>query len=259
VSELTKEYHMPLLEHLEELRKRIIRSIIALVLGVALAFGFKDYLLYILVVPLNGRELITLSPTESFMTTLKVAGYAGMILASPVIIYQIWAFMAPGLKSKEKRVIYFASFFTTILFLIGIVFAWYVVLPRGLDFLLNYQADYFNQQLQADQYFSFVTMFLLGFGIIFETPVMILTLARLGIVNTRMLRKNRKYAILIGAILSAALTPGQDIFSMLMMAIPFLLLFEISVLASRFVQRTKASKDDEEIELADDSAGDTAG
>jgi len=249
---------MPLLEHLEELRKRIIRSIIALTVGVVLSFVFKSYLLQILVVPLNGKELITLSPTESFMTVLKVAGYAGMILASPVIIYQTWAFVAPGLRSKERRVVYFASFFTTILFLIGIIFAWYVVLPRGLDFLLNYQADYFNQQLQADQYFSFVTMFLLGFGIIFETPVMILTLARLGIVNTRMLKKNRKYAVLIGAILSAALTPGQDIFSMLMMAIPFLLLFEVSVLASRFVQKSKRSREGEEIELEDGSDGDAA-
>jgi sec-independent protein translocase protein TatC len=251
---------MSLIEHLEELRKRIIRSIIALTAGVILAFAFKSYLLQILVAPLNGRELITLSPTESFMTVLKVAGYAGMILASPVIIFQIWAFVAPGLKSKERRVIYFASFFTTVLFLVGIFFAWYMVLPRGLDVLLNYQGDYFNQHLQADQYFSLVSVFLLGFGIIFETPVMILTLARLGIVNTRMLRKNRKYAILVGTILSAALTPGQDMFSMLMMAVPFLLLFEVSVLASRFVQKSKRIKDEvEEIEVEDGSAGDAAG
>ena len=251
---------MSLLEHLEELRKRIIRSIIALTIAVILCFAFKSWLLDLLIAPLpEGAQLITLSPTESFMTTLRVSGYAGLIIASPVIIYQTWAFVAPGLRAKEKRVIYYASFFTTLLFLFGIFFAWYVVLPRGLDFLLNYQGDFYNPMLQADKYFTFVAMFLLGFGIIFETPVMILTLTWMGIVNTKMLRTNRKYALLIGVILSAALTPGQDIFSMLMMAVPFLLLFEFSVLASRFVQRPKGAEKEEDVEIPDGSAGDAAG
>ncbi|MHB8792775.1 MAG: twin-arginine translocase subunit TatC [Thermoleophilia bacterium] len=228
---------MSLIGHLEELRKRIIISFVALCVGMIICFVFKGFLLELLTSPLGDKKLITLSPTESFMTVFKVAGYAGMIVASPVIIYQIWAFVAPGLRSKEKRVIFFATFFTTLLFLAGVAFSWKFVLPRTLDFLLNYESDVFNQQVQSSQYFTFVAMFMLGFGIIFETPAMILTLVRMGVVDPKVLRKKRKYAILAGVIVSAALTPGQDLFSMLAMAVPFVLLFEISLVLSRFVKR----------------------
>ncbi len=231
---------MSLIGHLEELRKRIIISVVALAVGMAICFIFKSWLLQFMISPLGDKKLLTLSPTESFMTVFKVAAYGGMIIASPVIIYQIWAFVAPGLKTKEKRVVIFATLFTTILFLCGIAFAWYLVLPRGLGFLLNYEDQVFNQQVQASKYFTFVAFFLLGFGLIFELPAMILTLVRVGIVDARMLRKNRKYAILIGAVASAALTPGQDMFSMLAMAIPFWLLFEISLLLSRFVKKPQS-------------------
>lgn len=228
---------MSLIGHLEELRKRIIISFAALCVGVIICFIFKGFLLELLTEPLGDKKLITLSPTESFMTVFKVSGYAGMMIASPVIIYQIWAFVAPGLRAKEKRVIFFATFFTTLLFLVGVVFAWRFVLPRTLDFLLNYESDVFNQQVQSSQYFTFVAMFMLGFGIIFELPAMILTLVRLGIVEPKVLRKKRKYAILVGVIASAALTPGQDLFSMLAMAVPFVLLYEISLILCRFVKR----------------------
>lgn len=250
---------MSLIGHLEELRKRILISFAALCVGVIICFIFKGFLMALLTAPLGDKKLITLSPTESFMTVFKVAGYAGMIIASPVIIYQIWAFVAPGLRSKEKRVIFFATFFTTILFLAGVAFAWSLVLPRTLDFLLTYEDDIFNQQVQASKYFTFVAMFMLGFGIIFELPSMILTLVRMGVVDPKVLRKKRKYAILVGAIVSAALTPGQDPFSMLAMAIPFVLLFELSLILSRFVKRPV--RDDEVVEVDDDKpdAGETAG
>lgn len=238
---------MSLIGHLEELRKRIIISFAALCVGVIVCFIFKGLLLELLTAPLGDKKLITLSPTESFMTVFKVSGYAGMMIASPVIIYQIWAFVAPGLRSKEKRVIFFATFFTTILFLAGVAFAWQFVLPRTLDFLLNYESDVFNQQVQSSQYFTFVAMFMLGFGIIFELPAMILTLVRMGIVDPKVLRKKRKYAILVGVIVSAALTPGQDLFSMLAMAIPFVLLYEISLVLSRFVKRPARASDTTEV------------
>lgn len=244
---------MSIIEHLEELRKRIIISAIALVVGMAVCFIFKSWLLQFLITPLGDKKLITLSPTESFMTVFKVAGYGGMILASPVIIFQIWAFVAPGLQTKEKRVIVFSTLFTTLLFLAGIAFAWYLVLPRGLDFLLGYEDEVFNQQVQAASYFTFVAFFLLGFGLIFELPAMILSLVRVGIVDTKMLKKNRKYAIVIGAVVSAALTPGQDLFSMLAMAIPFILLFEISLFLSRFIKRPEKPK--AESEVLDETAG----
>ena len=173
-----------------------------------------------------------------------------MSLAAPVISDQFWAFVARGLKTKEKRVVAVAALFTTVLVFVGIAFAWYIVLPRALNFLLNYEDEVFNQQVQASKYFTFVAFSLLGSGLIFELPAMILTLVRVGIVDTKFLRKNRKYAILIGSIASAALTPGQDLFSMLAMAIPFVLLFEISVILSRFVRRPK--KDEEPADIIDD-------
>jgi len=239
---------MSLIEHLEELRKRIIISVVALAVTTVGAFICKSYLLAFLVAPLNGKQLITLAPAESFMTTFKVSAYAGVIAASPVIIYQIWAFVAPGLKSKEKHVVLYAAVFTTILFLSGVAFAWWLVLPRGLDFLLNYQSDYFNQQVQASKYFSFVAMFLLGFGIIFELPALLLTLARLGIVNSKQLARNRRYAILAGAVISAILTPTQDAISMMAMAVPFVFLYEISIHLSRLVQKRKQERSAEVVE-----------
>jgi sec-independent protein translocase protein TatC len=239
---------MSLIEHLEELRKRIIISVVALAVTTAGAFICKSYLLAFLVAPLNGKQLITLAPAESFMTAFKVSAYVGVIAASPIIIYQIWAFVAPGLKSKEKHVVLYAAAFTTILFLSGVAFAWWLVLPRGLDFLLNYQSDYFNQQVQASKYFSFVAMFLLGFGIIFELPALLLTLARLGIVNSKQLAKNRRYAILAGAVISAFLTPTQDVISMMAMAVPFVFLYEISIHLSRLVQKRKQERSAEVVE-----------
>jgi len=228
---------MSLVGHLEELRKRLMISIGALAVGMTVCFIFKGFLLDILIDPLGDRKLITLTPTESFMTVFKVAGYVGMMLVSPVIIYQIWAFVAPGLKSKEKHVILYAAIFTSILFLCGVAFAWYLVLPRALDFLLTYQGDFFNQQVQASTYFSFVALFMLGFGLIFELPALLLTLVRLGVVTPEKLARNRKYAILAGSILSAALTPSQDFFSILAMAVPFYVLYEASIHLGKLVQR----------------------
>lgn len=233
---------MSLIAHLDELRKRIIIAVFALAAGMAGCFALKGPLLSLLIAPLGGRELITLSPTESFMTVFKVAGYGGFVVASPVIIYQVWAFVAPGLKSREKLAVFMATIATSLLFLAGVVLAWYLVLPRGMDFLLNYEADVFNQQIQATRYFSFVAMFLLGFGIIFELPAMIVTLAWMGLVNGKTLRGKRRYAVLAGAVVSAVLTPGQDLFSMLAMFVPFLLLYEISILCVRLIERSRHRK-----------------
>lgn len=242
---------MSIVEHLDELRKRIIISLVAIFVAMAGCFIFKGRLLNLMIEPIKGKELITLSPAESFMTVFKVVAYAGLIIASPVIIYQVWSFISPGLESKERRLVLFATIFTSILFIGGVAFGWLLVLPRGLDFLLNYQSDIFNQQVQASKYFSFVALFLLGFGVVFEIPAMILTLARFGIVNHKMLARNRKYAILIGAVVSAFLTPGQDLFSMVAMFVPTLLLFEFSVQASRVIQKRKEER---EAAIVDDAA-----
>ncbi|MHB1148904.1 MAG: twin-arginine translocase subunit TatC [Thermoleophilia bacterium] len=249
---------MSLIEHLEELRKRIIISIIAIAAGMTVCYIFQAPLLRLLVTPLNGRELITLTPAESFMTVFKVAAYAGVIVASPVLIYQIWAFAAPGLRQRERRVILGATAFTTLLFLAGVVFAWLLVLPRGLDFLLTYSAEFFNQQIQATPYFTFVALFLLGFGLIFETPALILSLVFIEIVDVKTLARQRKYAILIGAVVSAAITPGTDFFSMLAMFVPFLVLYEVSVLLARVIERSRRKKKAADV-VDGDPDGETTG
>ena len=152
----TDRFRMSLVEHLEELRKRIFIALGAFVVAFAICFIFKGQILAFLTGPLEGRKLVTLGPAESFMTTFKIAAYAAIGLAAPVIIYQIWAFVAPGLKKREKRLVLWATIFTSFLFFGGVAFCWYLVLPRGLDFLLNYEPDYFTQMPQASKYISFV-------------------------------------------------------------------------------------------------------
>lgn len=250
---------MSLVEHLEELRRRIIICAAALAVTTTVCFIFKGYLLELLLTPLGGRELLTLGPTESLMVVFKIAFFAGLILASPLIIYQVWAFVSPGLEARERRPTLIAALFTSLLFLGGVAFAWFLVLPRGLDFLLSYESDTFNQQVQAARYFSFVVMFLLGFGIVFEVPAMVLSLARLGIVTPAMLRRHRKYVYLGGAVISAVLTPGQDVFSMIAMAVPFLALFELSVILSRFVRRSGHSREEAEAVDSNGEKGEAAG
>ncbi len=236
---------MSLVEHLGELRKRIIISLAAVAVGLVVCYALGDRLLSLLVAPLGGRTLITLAPAESFTTAFKVFTYCGLVLASPVVIYQIWAFVAPGLKKRERRMVLTATAITSVLFLAGVAFAWFFVVPRVLDFLLNYQSGVFSQQVQASKYFSFVAMFLLGFGIIFETPVMIVTLVRMGLVDPRTLGRHRKYVILAGAAVSAILTP-QDLFSMLSMFLPFLVLLELSIHLSKLVQRRRRKRQAED-------------
>jgi len=231
---------MSLVEHLDELRTRLIHSAAALAAGMVICFILQGRLLDLLVSPLGetDKQLITLSPTEPFMTVLRVAVYCGLIIASPYIILQIWLFVAPALRRKEKRVLIVASLVTSLLFFAGVAFCWFFVLPRVLGFLLNYQKDFFDQQLQAAKYFSFASLFVLGFGLVFETPVIILTMNRLGIVDASMLRKNRKYAVLFGCIISAILTP-QDVFSMLAMAVPFYFLYGVSIHMSALAERRR--------------------
>ncbi|MBE0428585.1 MAG: twin-arginine translocase subunit TatC [Thermoleophilia bacterium] len=251
---------MSLIEHLDELRRRIIISVVAIAVGTIGCFIFKGPLLRLLIAPLSDMEmrLITLSPTESFMTVFKVAIYGGLIVASPVIIYQIWAFVAPGLKKRERRITLTAASFTTLLFFAGVAFAWFLVLPRGLEFLLNYESGIFDQQVQASRYFSFVAMFLFAFGLVFELPAMIVTLSWVGIVNARTLSTKRKYAILLGAVISASLTPA-DVFSMVALFMPFLLLYEISLVLVRLIERSRRRKQSEADIDSGQDVGQTAG
>ena len=170
------------------------------------------------------------------MVSLKVWVIAGVIMVSPYLIYQFWAFVGPAFTASEKRYFVPVVAACSVLFLGGVTFAYVVVLPRGLSFLLTFNDEYFNVQNRASDYFTFVALFLLAFGLTFEMPVVLVLLAKVGVVDDRFLRKNRRYAILIEALLAAILTPSQDAFSMLALFVPLVVLYEISIVLARVVQ-----------------------
>ncbi len=232
------------LEHLDELRRRIFWSIVVVGVGIVLAGIFNDYVFDVLLYPLkqvpnldaDSYQIITLSPVEPFMVSLKVWVVASLIVASPFLIWQLWAFVGPAFTSTEKRYFYPVVIATTALFLVGVSFGYLFVLPKGLSFLLTFGGSTFNVQNRATEYFTFVALFILAFGLIFEVPVVLVLLAKVGVIDDKFLRKHRRYAIVIMALAAALLTPGQDAFSMVAMLIPLLVLYEVSIPIARYVQ-----------------------
>jgi sec-independent protein translocase protein TatC len=218
---------------------------IAVVACVIACFVFKDYVLAVAMHPLKStdvNELTTLGVTESFMIVLKVSIYAGLIISLPFLLYQFWAFVLPGLYENERKNVIPYVTATTLLFLGGVVFAYFIVLPVGLRFMLGYGGEFFGQLLQAERYISFVTLFLLSFGVVFELPLIMMLLAWAGLVNHVKMRKVRKYAILGEAIVAMVFTPSQDPVSMALMLIPLMILYEIGILLAMFVGKRKAKR-----------------
>lgn len=238
------EEEFTLLEHLGELRNRIFWSILAIGIGIVVAGIFSDRVFNILLYPLNqvpgldadSYQIMTLSPIEPFMVSLKVWVVASLIATSPFLIYQLWAFVGPAFSSGEKKYFYPIVIATSVLFLGGVAFGYLIVLPKGLSFLLTFGGTTFNVQNRANEYFTFVALFVLAFGCIFELPVVLVLLAKTGVIDDKFLRRNRRYAIVIAALAAAFLTPGQDVFSMVAMLIPLLVLYEVSIPIARWVQ-----------------------
>ena len=231
------EKKLPLTSHLQELRKRLILSFVAVGAGFALCYAFAEKIFDVLSAPLlekmpAGGSLIFTSVAEAFFTYMKVAFIAGLILASPFVLYQIWAFVAPGLYRHEKRYavpfVLAGSFF----FALGIFFAYYVALPVGFKFLLGFATDFIKPLPSMKEYLSFSIKFLLAFGLVFEFPVVLVLLARIGVIDAKTLARQRKYAILLIFIFAAVLTP-PDIISQVLVAIPLMGLYELSILLSK--------------------------
>jgi sec-independent protein translocase protein TatC len=166
--------------------------------------------------------------------------YAAIILVSPLLIYEFWAFVGPAFTSGERQHIVPVVATCTLLFLGGVVFGYLIVLPRGLQFLLGWNAGFFHIQNRAQDYLSFVAWFLVAFGAVFEMPVIIVAAVRMGIIDVRFLTKNRKYALLINAVIAAVVTPSQDAFSMMAMLIPLVVLYEVAIVVARVMQRRRA-------------------
>jgi len=234
------EDRLTLVEHLDELRTRIVIAVFAFVVALGLCFWQNHQLLKIINDPLpKGTKPITLSPTEPFTTTLTVSAYAALLIALPVILYQIYAFVLPAFSPTEKKVALPLLLMVPVLLVAGAVFAYFVVVPAALTFLLNFNDHQFNTQIRARDYYSFVLLTLVAAGIVFQVPVGVLGLTRLGILTPQKLKHNRRYAYL-GCAVVAALLPGVDPVSMLIEMVPLVVLYELSILLSVAFGRSSA-------------------
>ena len=236
---------MPFLDHLEELRWRIIWSVCALAVGLILGFIIvtKFRLLHLLQQPiapfLSGHKLVYTHPGDTFSITLSAALMVGTIIASPVIIYQLWAFLSPALYRHERRVVIPVILGAVLLFVAGVALAYFFVLPMTLRFLMNFQVESLDPMITASEYFSFVMILALTMGAVFELPLLILGLAALGLVTPKFLSKFRKYAMVLSYIVAAFITPGDLFVTTIALTVPLYLLYELSVLLAHLVFRKR--------------------
>ena len=245
------EDRLTLVEHLDELRTRIVIAIAAFAVAFALCFWQNDLLLDIANAPLPGdREPITFGVAEPFTTTVTISAYAALVISLPVILYQGYAFVLPALTTREKRVVVPFLLMVPLLFVAGVVFGYFVVLPAATKFLLNFNDSQFNIQIRARDYYSFFTLTLGVMGLIFQLPVGILAVTRLGIITPEQLSKNRRYAYVILLVI-AALLPGTDPVTMLIEAVPLLVLFEASVLLAKAFGRPQEEATEPEIAVSE--------
>lgn len=225
------EDELSLVEHLGELRSRIIISLAAFGVALGLCFWQNHLILRLMNAPLGGRRPITLSPTEPFTTTFRVAAYAAIVIALPVVLYELYAFIVPALRPQERRVALPILLLVPVLFVCGVAFGYLIVLPAALKFLLHFNTHQFHIEIRASDYYGFAAQTLVACGIVFQVPVGVLALTRLGVVTPKKLRAWRRYAVVVNAVIAMAL-PGVDPVSMLLELLPLLALYEISILVS---------------------------
>ena len=236
---------LPFTSHLEELRKRLITAFIAVGIGFVIAFGFKERLFTILVEPLirvmkEGETLIYTGLPEAFFTYLKVAFLTGIIFASPIILYQFWMFVAPGLYRNERRLMMPIVLLSSFFFIGGALFGYFVVFPWGFKFFLGFATDTIRPLPSMKEYFGFSAKLLLAFGLVFELPLVLTFMAKMGLVSVDFLKKNRKYALLLFFAGAAILTP-PDVITQIMMALPLMVLYEISIIGARIFGKKKTT------------------
>lgn len=226
--------------HLHELRSRVVKAVAAVAVGTVIAFIFNEQILNVLTKPYQlavpEGSLAFFKPTEAFATVMRLSMYGGAILASPVIIYQSWRFISPGLNPNEKRWAYPVTAVFVSLFAIGIGVG-YVALERGLGFLLEFGGDALTPIIGADFYLKFAMRFILAFGLAFEFPVFLFGAAAIGVVSSKSLRSNRRWALLIILIAAAFITPSGDPMTLMLLSAPLYVLYELTILAIRFILR----------------------
>ncbi len=241
--EKKEERKMGLLDHLEELRKRLLYCIVGVIICAIGGYIVSDYVQLFLTRPVD--NLVFIAPTEAFITKLKISLMVGILLALPYLFYHFWRFVKPALYSHERRYMVLAVLSSTIFFFAGVAFAFFVVLPIGLGFLLGFQSDKLQANLTISNYIAFITKMLLAFGVIFQLPVVSFFLTKMRILKPHFLRKSRRVAIILIFIAAAILTP-PDVFTQLLMAGPLIVLFEVSIWVSTFAARGQRKAAEEE-------------
>jgi sec-independent protein translocase protein TatC len=245
------EDRLTLVEHLDELRTRVVISIAAFVVAFGLCFWQNTRLLDIANAPLpDDRDPITFGVAEPFTTTVTISAYAALVISLPVILYQVYAFVLPALTNRERRVVVPFLILVPILFIAGVVFGYFVVLPAATEFLLNFNENQFNIEIRARDYYSFFTLTLAVMGLIFQLPIGILAVTRLGIITPEQLAKNRRYAYVL-LVIVAMLLPGTDPITMLIEAVPLIVLFEGSLLLARAFGRPPEPASEGEIAVSE--------
>jgi sec-independent protein translocase protein TatC len=227
-----------LVEHLGELRTRLLISLVSIFLPAGILFvGFRDRLIDLLVDPLpDDKNLVTLGVTEPFFTSLKVCFFAGLAIALPIVLYQLWSFLAPAFEERMQRTVALAAVAGAVLFAAGVTFAYVVVLPKALTFLTSFNEEFFEIDIRASYYFSFVLVALLGMGLVFEMPIFVLTLVRLRIVTAEQLRRNWRMGVVLVMVV-AILLPTVDPVSLAFEVVPLLLLYFLSVWLAGIMER----------------------
>ncbi len=227
---------MSFIEHLEELRKRIIRCLIFILVFSIAAYFFSEWIIDFIARPVE--RLYFLDPTEAFAMRIKISIIVGIILSIPVIFYHLWQFVVPGLFEKEIKLVIPVVISSTIFFIIGACFCFFLVLPLGIKFLLGFGTEKLSPMIKIGSYVSFVSYMTLAFGVVFELPVVSYFLGKVGIITSRTLAKGRRYAFVAILILASFLTP-PDLFSQIMLAGPLYILYEVSILVVKITQKKK--------------------
>jgi sec-independent protein translocase protein TatC len=230
-----------IVSHLEELRSRVLYCLSALICGTAVSFSMGRVIMGFVKRPISGLtgELIFISPTEAFVAYMKVVLLAGFVISFPFLLYQIWAFLSPAAKKNTRRRIALWFWAALVLFFIGTAFSYFAAIPRALDFLLGFGGKIASPKISLGKYISFFNALILTGGIIFELPVFIGLLADAGFVNTRQLKKKRHIAILAILTFAAIITPTQDVFNMLLFAVPMIVLYELSIFVAIVIGKVK--------------------
>lgn len=235
LADLSSEDKQTIIQHLEDLRKALLISVLAIIAAAMICYYYNEQLLAIVTLPLHNlnERLVVTGVTEAFFVKLKLSFLAGIVVAFPIVVWAIWRFIKPALYPHERKYIYYLFPITMLLFVGGVLFAYFGILRLILNFFIVIAGKNLDTMFKVDQYVSFVMAFTIPFGLVFELPVVAFFLTKMGIINYGMLAKNRKYALLVIFILAAALTPGPDPISQLFMAVPVYILYEVSAIVAK--------------------------